>query len=248
MRTIGWLVLSLGLLIQNPGAEGQDTPRPKGKNAEPKGIQIQVDGLQLQFAPQQGGGLDGTIDRLIKDLEDLRREMKKTKEAAKAIGQPMPGQPGFPPGPGPTPGRPGFPSGGPNPGQPGFPPGASHVDQKLDMILKQMDEMRKDIKDLQDRLPVAKEKKGPTFEFKGVFGPKGPMPKDKRPGESPEAKDGKVKPDAAVQKALEYLKERQHESERQKAEENAKLRRQVDQLIQEVEELRNDLRKAKLAK
>jgi hypothetical protein len=259
MRTIGWIVLSFGLLIQNPGAEGQDSPRPKGpdpqgKMAEPPAAQLQIQGLQLQFAPQGGGGLDGTIDRLIKDLEDLRREMKKTKDGAKAGGAtpgwqvapgPMPGQPGRP---GPMPGQPGFPQGGPGPmpGQPGFPPGASHIDMKLDMILKQMDEMRRDIKDLQNRLPAAQEKKGPGIEFK-FFGPKGPMPKDKRPGESPESNEGKAKPDVAVQKALEYLKDRQRETaerERQKAVENAMLQQQIERLLNEVEKLRKEIGKA----
>jgi hypothetical protein len=244
MRAICWSVLSLGLLIQNPGAEGQDTPRPalpgvQTKKPEPKAIQIQVDGLQSQFAPQQSGGLDGTIDRLIKDLEDLRREMKKTKEGTKVqVGPKGDFKPGSPPG------RPGGP--GPMPGQPGFPPGASHVDQKLDMILMQMDEMRRDIKDLQNRLPAAKEKKGPPFEFKGFFGPKGPMPKEKKPGAAPETNDSKAKPDVAVQKALEYLKDRQRETaerERQKAIENAKLRDQIELLMREVQMLREKIDK-----
>jgi hypothetical protein len=234
MRAIRWLVLSFGLLIQNPGAEGQDLPRPKGpdpkgKNAEPKGIQIQLPGLQLQFAPQAGGGLDGTIDRLINDLEDLRREMKKTKDGAKAQGEPMPGKPGRPtvvPGP-------------------DMPPGASHADEKLDRILKQMDEMRRDIKDLQNRLPAPKEKKGPAFEFK-LFGPKGAMPKERKPVESPESRDGKAKADAAVQKALQYLQERKREadSDRKKAAENAVLKDQIERLQQEVQKLREKIGKA----
>jgi hypothetical protein len=249
MRAISWLVLSFGLLIQNPGAEGQDAPRPKApdapaKKVEPKAIVIDEDELDRMpivlragklptETPQFLGGLDDTIDRLIRDLEDLRREMKKTKEAAKAGGEPKPEI------------RPGGP--GPMPGQPGFLPGASPVDQKLDMILKQMDEMRRDIKDLQNRLPAAKEKKGPATEFKGFFGPKGPMPKDNKPGfppgAQPQPKEGEAKPDVAVQKALQYLQDRQRDEERQKGE-NMMLKQHIDRLLQEVEKLRNEIRKA----
>ena len=268
MRVICWSVLSLGLLIQNPGAEGQDSPRPAlpgvpTKKAEPKAIVIDEEalppGTQILRAgklppgtPQPGGGLDGTIDRLIKDLEDLRREMKKTKEAANVQGEPKRefkpgGLPGFQGKPGPMPGQPGFPPGGPGPmpGQPGFAPGGSHVDQKLDMILKQMDEMRKDIKDLQNRLPAAKEKKGPPFAFNGYFGPKGPM-KDTKPSPAPETppqlKENEWNPDVALQKAMQLIQEHQREAE------NMMLKQHIDRLLQEVEKLRNEIRKANPAK
>ena len=262
-------------VIEPIDLDALDLQDDTAKKPEAKPGKVPIQRLQLQIAPtpprqsaidelepgpskpaMPAGGLDNAIGRLIKDLEDLRREMKPKKEAPakKPVPKMIPG--GWQripeemlrrwPAPAPT----------------------GNVERKLDLILKQMDEMRGDIKNLQDRLPAGKEKKGPgpgfQFEFNPFFPPKG---KDDEKKPNPglplnRPSDNKKAPsDEEAKQALETARKRlteAMETERKRAEDQrrgqlsadrtADLEQRLQRVLQEVEALRQEIRKVSQTK
>ena len=195
------------------------------------------------------GNVEKAIERLIKDLEEMKRDLRTPKDAPAqrmlevkphfGAWQVFPAQPGGPPR---------------IVGQ----PATGSIEGKLDLILKVMDEMRRDIKNLQDRLPGPKDKKGPNpgprFEFEFELQPAPGQPgQDKKPSPLlPRVKPADNKgQDEVLQKALEALRKQleakgarpMNTPDKKQPDRSADVDRRIQQIIQEVEELRQEIRK-----
>ena len=140
------------------------------------------------------------------------------------------------------------------------------LDQKVDRLLAEMAELRKDVNQLKSKIDGKK----PQMFFELDFAPpKPPAAPAKKPANLEFEFKAKFKPgetkevvDEAIRKALDFLKKKMEDDakpERKKAGDNrkpaerpadrsAELDRRIQELIREVEELRSEIRKTKTPK
>jgi hypothetical protein len=267
MRSISSLWFGIGLVLLQPctWAEAQDTPRPAvqvivGPNGDirvfdpktGKEIASVVTKVQTQRAQGQLERARFELEGLLLDGQRVQRvQGEKAEPKKEKAGKPLELEFNF----------------GPGPGKPlvltlQAPPAAGSLEKKVDLILKNLDELRRDVNQLKSKL----EGKKVEVELWRVV----PIPakdgkdKDKRP----DAPRIQIKPapgqklekqvEPELRKVLEDLLKRRIEEATEKArkapperrpeprpDRNAELERRLERILREAEELRREILKSK---